>query len=731
MARISGESESPGPEFDQPSDGLIEDATDTRLSSDEPIRFAEQDLLGRAPFAAALARTIERAPRGAGFVIAVTGSWGDGKTSVLNMAIEQLQQRRSAELVRFNPWLFSGAEDLLARFFSEVAAQLPDEGLSRTVATRLRRCAGAVAPFRSLPWLGGVLQTSGELAQGTAGLLAPDAGGAHERAQELREALRELRRPIVVFIDDIDRLRSQEINEVMRLVRLVGDFPNLVYVLAFEPRRVEVALSGVPEQPALGAEYLEKIIQAVFDMPATDARARERVLQRAISEAVGDVSELTFSMEAFSNVYAHGFHSLFASLRDVRRFANALPAVVDLVGDEVEVSDLLALEALRLLEPESYGVIVSDTDAFTATRQIGPGAHDAAAESRRRATAKRALDVARLPEPTGKLMRELFPASARHLGGSNFGSSWESSWRRERRVASREVLEVYLTRGVMRGAVPQSLMRRLLAALEDRPTLDALISELDGAALEELLRRLEDYEGRLETPHPENLIGALLDSSERLRTGRDGLFDAGANIALSRALLRILRGRDPDEVDRIVRAVNSDSLWGRYELVLLVGHVEGAGSGMVSEASAKELEAQVVDDVLAASAQRLCVERDVAALLGMACWTDADRLRERLQDWLENPNFLLALLRSATLESRTTTVGHPGLRRGYQLDWRGLVQLADQDRLAEAVLAAASDLRDRELSDMERHALEQALRYAEDPLAAEADQERWPNGHDN
>jgi hypothetical protein len=58
----------------------------------------------------------------------------------------------------------------------------------------------------------------------------------------------------------------------------------------------------------------------------------------------------------------------------------------------------------------------------------------------------------------------------------------------------------------MRGAVPQSLIRRLLAALEDRPTLDVLIAELDGAAREELLRRLEDYDGRLETAHPEHII---------------------------------------------------------------------------------------------------------------------------------------------------------------------------------------------------------------------------------
>jgi hypothetical protein len=57
--------------------------------------------------------------------------------------------------------------------------------------------------------------------------------------------------------------------------------------------------------------------------------------------------------------------------------------------------------------------------------------------------------------------------------------------------------------------------------------------------------------------------------------------------------------------------------------------------------------------------------------------------------------------------------------------------LVDQSRLTAAVLATAPELRDRELSDIERHALEQALRYAEDPLAAEMDQERWRKGLDD
>ncbi len=77
--------------------------------------------------------------------------------------------------------------------------------------------------------------------------------------------------------------------------------------------------------------------------------------------------------------------------------------------------------------------------------------------------------------------------------------------------------------------------------------------------------------------------------------------DMGAEMALSRATLRILRGRTPEQVERSVRHVRTESLWGTYELLLLVGHVEGAGHKLVSDTVATELERSFVSTILATS----------------------------------------------------------------------------------------------------------------------------------
>jgi hypothetical protein len=66
-----------------------------------------------------------------------------------------------------------------------------------------------------------------------------------ELKRELTELLRQLRQPLLVVIDDIDRLTPDEMKAVFQLVRANADLPNLVYLLLFPREPVERALSGV------------------------------------------------------------------------------------------------------------------------------------------------------------------------------------------------------------------------------------------------------------------------------------------------------------------------------------------------------------------------------------------------------------------------------------------------------------------------------------------------------
>jgi predicted KAP-like P-loop ATPase len=130
------------------------------LQSDEPITRRAEDRLNRASLAEAIADQVIHSPPGQGFVIALDGPWGSGKTSVLNMIEESVMERSETVVLRFNPWLFSGTEQLVGRFLQELSAQLgekadaaEDERL-RNIGARLAGYGEVLAPLGWVPLLG-------------------------------------------------------------------------------------------------------------------------------------------------------------------------------------------------------------------------------------------------------------------------------------------------------------------------------------------------------------------------------------------------------------------------------------------------------------------------------------------------------------------------------------------------------------------------------------------------
>src|SRR5688500_19334776 len=87
------------------------------FSAARPISGRKEDRFKRSSFADALARQLLALPKDDSFVLGLTGPWGSGKTSVLRMVEEAVANKPEVVVLKFNPWLFSGTEHLVAHFF--------------------------------------------------------------------------------------------------------------------------------------------------------------------------------------------------------------------------------------------------------------------------------------------------------------------------------------------------------------------------------------------------------------------------------------------------------------------------------------------------------------------------------------------------------------------------------------------------------------------------------------
>jgi predicted KAP-like P-loop ATPase len=487
-------------------------------TGDPPIRKKKEDRLNRAGFAEALAEQIASVPGSGGVVFGLLGPYGSGKTSILNMVEETLKETPENPVVLwFNPWLFSGTEQLVEHFFEELAAQLleePDDRLRR-IGEALERYGKILGPLRYVPGVGRYAEGA-EKATGILGALLKGREqrpvSVRTRRCELEKALDDLGDRIVIFIDDLDRLsRKDELQDVIRLVRLNADLPNIVFVMAFDRWRVEEALAGVEGD---GRAYLEKIVQVVHDVPAIREVDLSRVLIEEINRIIGEATTGPFDEHEFWNIFHTIIRPLFRNVRDVRRYVDALPMTLEVVGDEVRLTDVLALEAVRLQTPDAFVKLHAAAETLTTTSdRYGMGRSSDEAKAKIEDFEKAGGEHAQVIR---EARRQLFPASL-WTQNTQYGGEWLKTWSKERRVAHLRVLRFYLEKYLPEDVMPAWAVQDLFESLGDRDALAMRFAAMDPLMLEHAVERLQEYEDDYRPEHIEPAVVVLLNQMPRLR----------------------------------------------------------------------------------------------------------------------------------------------------------------------------------------------------------------------
>jgi predicted KAP-like P-loop ATPase len=302
--------------------------------ADNPIRKLEDDVLGRAKVARSFAEQVISLDVSEGVVVGVLGPWGSGKTSFINLTRARLEGLAVAVL-DFNPWMFSGAEQLVESFFVEVSAQLKLRSGLAEVGKDLEDYGETFSGMGWLPLVGPWIERGRAATNILAKILQHRKEGIGGRRAKIEQALAALDKPIVVVIDDIDRLTTSEIRDIFKLVRLTANFPNVIYIVAFDRVRVEEALA---EQGIPGRDYLEKILQVGVDLPAVPAHVLNKQIFQAIDNALSTVDNKgPFDENVWPDVFMEVIRPLLRNMRDVRRYATAIHGTVRVTVHVVEV----------------------------------------------------------------------------------------------------------------------------------------------------------------------------------------------------------------------------------------------------------------------------------------------------------------------------------------------------------------------------------------------------------
>ncbi|MCS5494619.1 KAP family NTPase [Curtobacterium flaccumfaciens] len=662
---------------------------------DAPITSSDEDNLGRAPVAQEFAETLRELDASKGLVVGVLGPWGHGKSSFINLMREQFAINPALTVIDFNPWMFSGSDQLVNFFFTEIGAELSVRNRSRfgRTADWLSQYAGLLKPvsqFVPIPGAAAVGEAAAAALGGLSSTTDADRSAKKVR-EEISAELSTLPQPIVVVIDDIDRLTTVEIREIFKLVRLTASFANIIYVLAFDRERVEHALTedGIP-----GRAYLEKIVQVSFDVPqAPDKLLRSQIFEE-LDRILAPVTDATLDENRWSDVYWEVIDPLISNMRDVTRYAISARSTVKSLGNEVDLVDLLAVEALRVFRPELVQQLSKLRTELTSARDI-MGRKDERAQETMSAL------FTRLPDD-GDVLRALinrvFPVALQYIENNHYGSDWASTWRTAHRMAHIDFLNLYFDRVAPDELVAFRGSEQAFQLLHDGPRLRNYLSGLDRETLETVIEGLTSYESRFTSDMVVptsitllNLIDSIPEKKHR------GFFEIGRrNITVRRVILRLLR-RIEDEAERealvseILESVETYS--SQLDLIHSVGYRENAGLKLVGEAFVAQLQAEFVERLQGTPPSAPSREWDA--------WRIYDTVQTETGEVplgpSDDPVLLLAVLRSLQSTARSQSSNSRQVVYEDRLAWELLIQVfGSESALREAVESIRATLDDDE-----------------------------------
>lgn len=325
-------------ELEEPTSNEIQNEDKAPLLEDKPITKRVQDKLGFGDEVDTLYQRIIERETTTALSIGINAKWGDGKSSFINILEEKFIHNKDRFIViRFNP-RYSTNDTIQSAFFEKLYSELSnyDSRFRSSFNDYLR----VIDVMTDNKYLSALFQTST--------LFNRDS-----EKSRINEAIKRLKKRIIVIIEDLDRLTGDEIVEVFKLIDGNAAFENLIFISAYDKRRINSLLESTDEWTAFSDKFF------TWERPLP-LRSSQLLLDFLIPNLT---SGLTFNDEEIEEIknsimVNSSFYTVYLkNLRDVKRYINLVKPSLKRIYKEVRLRDFLLIELVRYRYPDEHRVL--------------------------------------------------------------------------------------------------------------------------------------------------------------------------------------------------------------------------------------------------------------------------------------------------------------------------------------------------------------------------------------
>lgn len=311
--------------------------------SDRPIDNPDSDILDYSKSAKKLAESLVHLEDKDSYSIGIIAPWGTGKTSYLNLLeyylkeIEKTQEKELFTIIRFNPRHSSNSESIQEDFFENLFSELKkhDSRFSYSFKDYLK-AINVISSYKLVPFL----------------LEIHKIWNKESEKEKVNRAITRLGKRIIVIIDDFDRLLSDEIIEVLKLIDGNASFNNMIFITAYDKKHINKIIGDKYYNE--GSFFSDKFFTTEIQVPLVPYPILHKYLKTELLNANFVSAESRMQYDVFLDTNANILEQYFTTLREIKRFINLFIEQFKHVQGEVEFGDYFLLYLIKFAQFDEY-----------------------------------------------------------------------------------------------------------------------------------------------------------------------------------------------------------------------------------------------------------------------------------------------------------------------------------------------------------------------------------------
>lgn len=317
------------------------DKRDIIFLEERDVRY---DLLNRDKIINDLYNSIKFCRNDKTFVISLTGEWGSGKTTIINIVKQKLYNNEYIIIDEFEPWKYSNEKSLLFGMFDKIMEKLGINFSMMETKKFIEVCSSMIVSNFDAK----------------VNLINKESDTINKIKNIINEYLKINNKRVLFIIDNIERTEANNILVILKTISNILNLDRFIYILSYDEKEMKDIFKNKLQ---LNYDYIEKVIQLPLRVPKISRVDIVKICNKSMENLL-----ICYGIDEQSIEKYRPAINLFVkntkNLRDFKRKVNSVVNSNFYNKGYLNIMDAFLIELIELENPMLYETIKENYKYF-------------------------------------------------------------------------------------------------------------------------------------------------------------------------------------------------------------------------------------------------------------------------------------------------------------------------------------------------------------------------------